>query len=104
MTPEKLAELHAVCFVDAPRPWTAAEFRELLTGEGVKLLCHSRGFAVVRLAGPEAELLTIAVAPEARRQGIGRLLVTDMVKLALMADVKEVLLEVSETNDAARKL
>ena len=104
MTPEQLSDLHASCFIDAPRPWSATEFRDLLASPGVSLLTRPKGFAVLRVAGPEAEVLTLAVAPEARRQGVGRSLVADMVQYARKAGVEDLLLEVSETNTAARNL
>ena len=70
MTPEALAALHALAFADTPRPWTAAEFAALLArARRPSLAAGAEGFALGRVAGPEAELLTLAVHP--RRGGAG---------------------------------
>lgn len=71
MTPDSLALLHAAAFADQ-RPWSAAEFETLLASPHVFLVAEARGFALGRVIVDEVELLTIATAPEARRQGVGR--------------------------------
>ena len=66
-------------------------------------LCDNRvaGFLVARpLGGAECELLNLAVAPEWRRQGIARELVSAMKN----GYACPVFLEVRESNLAARKL
>lgn len=104
MHPEALAALHALCFDDTPRPWSAAEFEGLLAQPGTFLETHDDGFAVGRVAGPEAELLTLAVHPEARRLGVGRTLLGRFEATAARLGATETLLEVAETNAAARML
>lgn len=104
MTPETLADLHALSFDTTPRPWTADEFRELLAAPGVRLLTKERTFAVIRHAGPEVELLTLAVPPEERRRGQATALMGDILRHAADMGAEEVLLEVAETNRAARAL
>ncbi len=104
MTPEALAELHARCFDTAPRPWSPEEFAGILAARGVRLLTVEGGFAVFRLAGPEAEVMTLAVDPGKRRQGKGRRLVRMLLDEARVAGAAEVLLEVSEYNEAAISL
>jgi [ribosomal protein S18]-alanine N-acetyltransferase len=104
MTPEELAALHAQCFDTTPRPWTAAEFEDLLKLPETSLLVRDGGFAVMRMAGPEAELLTLAVDPEKRRRGTGSELVSDVLRTAVAKGAEEVFLEVSETNAPARAL
>ena len=66
MTPEDLAALHARCF-DSPRPWSADEIASLLAGRGTFLLEAPHGFLMGRAIAGEAELLTVAVDPQARR-------------------------------------
>lgn len=104
MGPETLATLHALCFMDAPRPWSAAEFEGLLAQPGTFIETRDDGFAVGRVAGPEAELLTLAVHPEARRIGVGRVLLGRFEARAARHGATEALLEVAESNTAARRL
>lgn len=105
MTPDALAALHAGCFDGAPRPWTAAEFAGLIDApETVLVGDAATGFALGRIAGPEAELLTLAVRPERRRRGIGRRLVAAFEVAAARRGAEEAFLEVAETNAAARAL
>lgn len=103
MTPEDLAALHSASF-SVPRPWSATEFSDLLRNPNVFVLSESGGFLLGRLAQDEAELLTLAVAPQMRRTGIGRRLVDRFLARAQTNGVARVFLEVSVENDAATKL
>ena len=100
MLPAALAELHALCFT-TPRPWQADEFAALLVTPGIFLVSHGHGFALGRIAGPEAELLTLAVHPEARNAGHGRRLLEDFLRKATNDGAEDVFLEVAENNAAA---
>ena len=68
MTPETLAQIHAAAFHDA-RPWTAAEFADLLANPHVFLCAAPHAFALGRAVAGEAELLTLATDPEHQRRG-----------------------------------
>jgi ribosomal-protein-alanine acetyltransferase len=59
------------------------------------------GFAVVGLVAPEAELETIAVGAEARRRGVGGLLLRALVEELRKKRVTELILEVRASNRAA---
>jgi len=61
------------------------------------------GFIVARCGVDEWEIENVVVAPERRRRGIGRELVRMVVRLAGAA-ASAVLLEVRESNTAARQL
>lgn len=100
----ELAKIHGASFTFAPRPWTAKEFESLLVSPNVKVFEQVGGFAIFRFAGPEAELLTIAVDPAVRRQGIAKRLLLTGHESAKMAGVEEVFLEVSQTNPHAKSL
>ena len=63
-----------------------------------------RGYVVALAVGPEAEIADLAVAPEARRQGIGRALLAGVLSELKAAGVRAVYLEVRESNGAARTL
>ena len=101
--PQALADLHARCF-ERPAPWTAAAFASLLEGRGAFLLTEPQGFLLGRALAGEAELLTLAVAPEARRRGLGRRLVAGFRDECHARAVEEAFLEVAEDNLAARQL
>lgn len=100
MTPRQLSEIHAACFT-LPRPWSEAEFTDLLRSRNIYLCEHAAGFALGRVAGPEAELLTLAVLPERQGQGIGRALLRDFEAEALRRGAEEAFLEVAVGNAAA---
>lgn len=102
MEPAVLAALHARCFVSPP-PWSAAAFAGLLADAQVALLAEpgGRGFALARVVADEAELLTLAVLPEARRQGVGRALLARFEQLAAARGAARGFLEVAEDNAAA---
>ena len=104
MTPEALAALHAAAFTDTPRPWSAAELAGLLAEPNLLLAAEPDGFGLVRLAGPEAELLTLAVAPAARRRGVASRLLERHSGEAAALGAGEMLLEVAVPNAAARAL
>ena len=103
MTPAELAALHAVCFT-TPRPWSKAEFAALLATSGALLLTSDHGFLLARVAAGEAELLTLAVAPAARRTGEGRDLVRRFVVAAEGLGATVAFLEVASDNPAAQAL
>lgn len=101
--PDRLAALHARCFT-RPRPWSAAEFAALLGGAGVFLCTTAEGFILGRATFDEAEVLTLAVALEARRRGVARALLANFEAAARARGAGVAFLEVSEDNDAARAL
>lgn len=103
MTPEHLAELHGASFT-VPRPWSADEFRGLLAQKNIRLIPHAHGFALISIAGPEAELLTLAVDPNQRRQGIARGLMLAMETQSRALNIEEIFLEVVDNNAPARAL
>jgi [ribosomal protein S18]-alanine N-acetyltransferase len=62
------------------------------------------GFIALRIVAGEAEILNLAVAPECRQQGIGRVLLEAGLKCAQEDGVQKVFLEVRHSNVAARGL
>ena len=97
-----LAELHATAF-DAP--WTPAAILEVLEGPGAFGLFavdeHPLGMILARAVAGEAEILTVAVSPRARRRGVGRALVDAVALLARQAGAEDLFLEVAVDNAAA---
>ena len=103
MTPEEMADLHRTCFV-VPRPWSVDEFAELLRDPKCFAEQTVHGFALGRVIADEAELLTLAVAPPARRGGQGFELMTAFAETAKRRGAQEALLEVAADNIAALAL
>lgn len=101
-----LAALHAQAL---PSGWPAADFavscsnptRIVLKAEdGAAML----GLAVLQFAADEAEILSIAVAKEARRHGIASAMMTACIAGCNKKLVSHIYLEVAEGNGPALKL
>lgn len=103
MTPDALAALHAACFT-SPRPWSAQEFTDLLSNRLVFLLTEPGGFLMGRVIADEAEVLTIAVDPTLRQQGIGARLMARFLTESAARGAVSAFLEVAEGNSPARAL
>lgn len=101
MTPEALADLHGRSF-RTPSPWSAADFSSFLADPLCFLLVEGdAGFLLGRAVAGEAELLTLAVSPDARRRGLGRKLVSRFLYQARLRGAETAFLEVSAENAAA---
>ena len=103
---DALAAIHAACF---PRGWSAGELAGLVRQNGVILRSapdaqQPLGFILIQSVLDEAEILTIAVAPSARRQGLGRILLTEAETAAQAGGVRKIFLDVSQNNSAALAL
>jgi ribosomal-protein-alanine N-acetyltransferase len=101
VTPEALATLHARAF-RSPPPWSAAVFAGFLADPLAFLLVEGdAGFLLGRAVAGEAELLTLAVAPDARRRGLGRKLLARFLYQARLRGADRAFLEVAADNPAA---
>lgn len=97
MTPDTLANIHAACF-KTPRPWSVQEFQSLLAQSNICLFTDPQGFLLIRDLPPQAEILTIAVMPDARRQGIASRLLNEAFETIAS---KQLFLEVAASNQTA---
>lgn len=68
---------------------------------GVFVCAENDALAIGRLVGPEVELLTLAVHPDARRQGKGGKILREFEAHARKNDAEQAFLEVAEDNLAA---
>lgn len=93
-----MAEVHASAF---ERPWDAATFETLCGQPGVAALGDTDGFILIRTVVDEAEILTLAVRPEARRRGAGARLVAAGAETARKQGAVSLHLEVADDNAAA---
>lgn len=98
---EALAAIHAEAF---ETPWDAASLSALLASPGVFVVAEADGFILIRVVADEAEVLTLAVRPSARRGGLGARLVEAAVVRAAALGAERMFLEVAEDNAAARAL
>ena len=103
MTPDTLARIHAASFTQ-PRPWTETEFTDLARDPANFLIAYTEGFLLGRTGLDEAELLTLAVAPEARRLGIGAALLSRFETEARTRGAVTAFLEVASDNAPAQAL
>ncbi|MBP8294737.1 MAG: ribosomal protein S18-alanine N-acetyltransferase [Burkholderiales bacterium] len=105
------ADLAAVVALDRSShftPWTEDNFKDALAAGNLCLVGEQDGAlvacAVLQLAGGEAELLTMAVLPAARRMGLGRQLLRELIARAAANRAAAIWLEVRESNAAAISL
>lgn len=123
--PDDSARILAAGALDAPviaalqndafpdQPWSGDEIATLVQGPGaLALLAAGRaygevmplGYVLARIAGDEAEILSLAVIGEARRQGLGRRLLVRTLEEAARGGAHRIYLEVAADNVAATAL
>lgn len=97
--------LHRTSF---PAPWRDDEFAVLLAQPGVAGLMWTEaepcGFILIRAVADEAEILTLAVAPDYRRRGLAAHLLDEACLMLRAGGTHRLFLEVAEDNTAARAL
>ena len=109
-------DLHTVSEIEAvsnSQPWTYADFEESLAREdGTTILLVAEeddaviGYLVLYTAAGESEIVTIAVSPNARRRGIGRDLIENVITFSESSSlyIEEINLEVRVSNEPAIRL
>jgi ribosomal-protein-alanine N-acetyltransferase len=105
---ERSAECAAIHATSFAYPWQEADFEQLLVASGTfadgaieAKEEHLAGFVLSRVAASEAEILTIAVAPQWRRRGIATSLWRRILS-GLPRRGQRLFLEVDVENTAAR--
>ena len=98
---DEIANLHKLCFPN--KPWSASDFADLKKS-GCEIIASQNSFIVYRCVADEAEIITIGVAPNARRNGIGSALLTIIEKNIKNQGVNKIFLEVASNNIAGKKL
>ena len=104
----RLADIHASAFA---RPWTAQDFEQFLAERPVRAdglflgrAAQPAGFVLSRRVADEAEILSVAIAREARGRGHARALLASHLQALAHAGVRKVHLEVEDGNDPALAL
>ncbi len=99
-----MASLHASAFPPRDR-WGAAAFELQLGLHGAfGWIAPAGGMILARAMADEAEVLTFAVDPAARRQGIGRALLEQAMATARQRGAQSMFLEVAASNAPAQAL
>lgn len=98
-----MAAIHAAAMTTS-KPWSEAAFTETLADASVFPVTGDDGFALGRVVLDEAELLTIAVAPEAQGKGHGRALLSEFEAVAAARGAATAFLEVAADNPPALAL
>jgi ribosomal-protein-alanine N-acetyltransferase len=100
-----LADIHARAFA---RAWCSGDLAALLSGPGVLAFLAADedpcGFILVRVAADEAEILTLAVGPDRRKQGIASGLLENAARHVETGGASRMFLEVASQNLPARNL
>ena len=96
-----LAKLHGLCFA---RAWDAETLSRMLANPGSFAFVHDDGFVLARVAADEAEILTLAVRPQARGKGLGRALLQAAINKARALGAATMFLEVGADNPHALAL
>jgi ribosomal-protein-alanine N-acetyltransferase len=105
MTPARMAEIHAAAFAGHGQIWPEGEIAAMLAKPLIHAVTLAQdGFALVQIIPPEAELLTIAVSPDAQGKGHGRALLASVMAQARIAGATRLFLEVAADNHAALAL
>lgn len=104
----EISRLHALAF---PSAWDEAAIARLLGHPGSIALVGTHGnppslvgFALAQVAADEAEILTLAVRDDWRRQGLGLRLVEGIKRAAARSGARSLYLEVGDRNAAAQQL
>jgi ribosomal-protein-alanine N-acetyltransferase len=99
-----LAAIHAAAF-PAREAWGEDAIALQLAIPGVFGLLHPRGGMILaRVTADEAEVLTLAVTPDVRRQGVAGALLAGAMAAAREQAARTMVLEVAIGNTAARAL
>lgn len=101
-----IAGLHAASF---DRPWGLIEIERMLADESHLTHVSAGGgendpaeaFIITRIAADEAEILSVAVAPRRRGEGIGRSLINAQCDMLSVNRIRTLFLEVQEDNSPA---
>ena len=84
--------------------WSEQDIDAVLESPGGHLFEVDGGFLIAKSVLDEAEVWTIAVAPEMRRQGRARMLLEKAARELAELGVEKLFLEVAEDNAGARAL
>jgi ribosomal-protein-alanine N-acetyltransferase len=104
----EVSTIEQACFSD---PWSEASFRQAVDNPAVFFRVATEGaggavvgYVVAWFAAGEGEIANVAVAPSARRRGIGGILLDAVIAGASERGAEALYLDVRESNVRARSL
>ncbi|MBQ3565430.1 MAG: ribosomal protein S18-alanine N-acetyltransferase [Alphaproteobacteria bacterium] len=97
---EKIFEIQKDCFIGSEL-WTKKALEDFVSDKFTFGFIDEHGFILCREIFDEVEIISFAVSPKFRRQGIGRRLMNAVIE---KSNDKSVFLEVAENNFPAIKL
>lgn len=107
MTEDDLDQVLALEQAIFPNPWRRSFFRaDLGRPQGICLVAEEQGEIVgyaVAWGADELHIANFAVAPAARRRGIGRAMMNEVLRFGATAGARTAYLEVRVSNAAARQ-
>ncbi|MEQ1813097.1 MAG: ribosomal protein S18-alanine N-acetyltransferase [Candidatus Nitrotoga sp.] len=105
------ADLDAILLIEKSvhtAPWTRGNFEDGLQSRNIAKVYTVKneiiGYAVLMQAVDEVQLLNISIAMQYQRQGFGMRLLSELKNLIRHLGVRRILLEVRQSNQAARDL
>lgn len=100
---DELEKLYAVCFPDKNIKWRANDFQDLKKS-GCDIILSQNSFVVWRRIDTEAEIISIGVAPAARRTGTATALMQIVENDVKQCGGNTIFLEVDDSNTPAIEL
>lgn len=109
--PERAAEVSALHGRLFDESWSESSIKSLLEHPASTSLIAVagdpktiKGFIIAQLAADEAEIVSIGVAPDWQRAGLGTRLIEGLMRASKKGEASRIFLEVAEDNAAARAL
>ena len=89
--------------------WTESQWKKELSDPkrlclGIFLKSHLIAFSCGLIILDELQITTIAVHPRQQKKGLGKIILSTLIKKAKISGAKRVLLEVKESNESAKNL
>ena len=109
LTSEDIAQVMAIERMSFPSPWSEQMVIEELSNPVSSFLVlevegRILGYLCAWWVDREVHLLNLATHPEARRRGVAKRLLRELIEAAMAAGVERIFLEVRESNSVAQNL
>ena len=89
-------------------PWTIGVFKDCFRAGYICSVCEDLenviGYSILSVAAGEAHIMNVCVDPDEQKQGVGRKMIEEMIKVARQNKSESIYLEVRPSNEAAISL